>query len=557
MKYVINTGVPLSLLLLLLVFAIPQTSNAADNLGYELTIVHNDSLIAVCRKYLKQHEKWREIGRLNHLKNFDLIRSGQKLIIPVALLKGLPVDGRVVFVKGNVTYRERVGGTWKPLKQSDAIRQGSVIKTGHESTVEIAFADGAAFTQRPDTNMELNNSEVTISNHFLQKLVVPIGSVFMKVRRATGRDSRIEIQTPSATTLARGTDFRVSAGSDATTTAEVQHGIVDVSAMHHTVALNKGEGTLVKQGEPPAQPHKLLPPPSLLNPQTSYRKTPLFLELETISGAAAYRYILSRDMQGKDVLSEKTLKPGESIELANLEDGVYYFQTTSIDNLGLEGFSNPPATLTIRTSPLAPFVQTPLVNSNYKGKTVVFQWLKVLDAAKYQMQLSTNREFKNASTRSLDIKGTEYSHDFEQFGEYYFRIRSVAQDGYAGEWSDSILFRLIPPPPSPAVEKPDVKGDELHIRWRNQGDNITYHFQVSPDVSFQTILTDRKEKIPEITLAKPGKAGTYYVRISSIDADGYEGPFSTPQSFDVEQRSYWPTVAGSLGLIGTILLFLL
>ena len=552
-----NSSVLQLSLLLMFVLAIPLMSMAAENLGYELTIVNNDSLIAICNKYLKQPEKWRKIGRINHLKNVDLIRSGQKLVIPVALLKGLPLDGRVVFAKGDVSCRERVGGPWKPLRQSDVIRQGSVIKTGHESSVEIAFDDGTAFTQRPDTTMELNSSEVTISNHVLQKLVVSIGSVFMKVRSSTGRSSRIEIQTPSATALVRGTDFRVSTGTEATTTAEVQNGIVAVTAMQQTVALNKGEGTLVKQGEPPAQPHMLLPPPSILNPQTSYKTTPLFLELETIAGAVTYRFLLSRDMHGKDVLFEKTFKPGEPVELSNLEDGVYYFQTTSIDDLGLEGFSNQSAILTIRTSPLAPYIQEPLDESTHKNKSVVFQWLKVPDAAIYQLQLSTDSEFEKASTQSLEIKNTEYSHDFDQFGEKYFRIRSVAKDGYAGEWSDSIIFNLIPPPPSPAVEKPAIKGAELHIRCRTQGDNMTYHFQVSREENFQTILTDRKEKQPEITLAKPEKAGTYYVRISAIDADGYEGTFSPPQSFEVEQRSYWPAVAGSLGLIGTLLLILL
>ena len=62
----------------------------------------------------------------------------------------------------------------------------------------------------------------------------------MKVRRATGKDSRIEIQTPSATAVARGTDFRVSVDAKETTTSEILEGNVDVEAMKVVVMLKEG-----------------------------------------------------------------------------------------------------------------------------------------------------------------------------------------------------------------------------------------------------------------------------------------------------------------------------
>ena len=74
---------------------------------------------------------------------------------------------------------------------------------------------------------------------------------------------------------------------------------------------------------------------------------------------------------------------------------------------------------------------------------------------------------------------------------------------------------------------------ELRIRWRNLGDGITYHFQMAKDEKFKNVLTDKKLVEPEITLDKPHELGTYYVRTSAIDADGYEGEFSEPQSFKV------------------------
>jgi hypothetical protein len=53
------------------------------------------------------------------------------------------------------------------------------------------------------------------------------------------------------------------------------------------------------------------------------------------------------------------------------------------------------------------------------------------------------------------------------------------------------------------------------------------------DEKFETVLIDETLAEPEITLDKPHELGTYYVRTSAIDANGYEGDFSEPQSFTV------------------------
>jgi hypothetical protein len=83
------------------------------------------------------------------------------------------------------------------------------------------------------------------------------------------------------------------------------------------------------------------------------------------------------------------------------------------------------------------------------------------------------------------------------------------------------------------METPEMGDKELRIRWQSLGDGTTYHFQMAKDENFKTVLTDEKLAEPEITLDKPHELGTYYVRTSAIDADGYEGEFSEPQSFKV------------------------
>ncbi len=234
--------------MLFLLFFLPVLGHADDERTVELTVTKNDNLINIGKKYLDDPSKWPEVGRINRLKDFDLIHTGQSLIIPVRLLKSVPVDGRVLFVKGDVTVRASGREAWTALGSNDLVRQGSLIRTGHESVVEIVFEDGTSFLQRSDTTLGLNKVERRGDTHIFQKLILPLGRVFMKVRRATGQDSRIEIQTPSSTAVARGTDFRVSVDAKEATTSEILEGNVDVEAMKEVVMLKEGEGDAGQQG---------------------------------------------------------------------------------------------------------------------------------------------------------------------------------------------------------------------------------------------------------------------------------------------------------------------
>ncbi len=552
--------------LLIALFPLPFPAYADDDRTVELTVVKNDNLINICKKYLDDPSKWPEIGRINRLRDFDLIHTGQSLILPVRLLKGVPVDGRVLFIKGDVTVRVGDGDSWMPLRRNDLVRQGNQIRTGRDSAVEIVFADGTSLLQRSDTTLGLNVAERKGDVHLLHRLVLEMGRVFMKVRRATGQESRIEIQTPSATAVARGTDFRVSVDAKGTTTSEVLQGGVGVEAMKQTVVVNGGEGTLVSKGAPPLKPRKLLPPPVPTGLKPLYRTMPFLLKFGDLEGAAAYRLQLSMDSEGKDVIREQVIGVGQALEVAGLDDGTYYLQGRGIDGIGIEGLPLTPPVIRVRVNPLPPFIQEPTDGLQVKGKSVSFQWLKVKDAVRYELQVSPDREFRDAPVTPVASDASSHDHAFGDFGSYYFRIRSLAKDGYEGGWSDTISFTLIPPPPSPALEKPAVDDKELRIRWRDQGAKMSYRCQIARDEGFQNLLLEQKVGRPEITLARPGEPGRYYVRTSTIDPTGYEGGFSVPQSFEIKpvevrevKRDCHPALLGAsvLGVVGMLLLILL
>lgn len=546
---------PVFALFLLRMLLLPSPAAAGD--GIELTVVNRDNLSSICARYLQNPSHWREVARINHLKNANLIMPGQKLNLPIHLLRGVPVNGRALFVRSEVLIREPGTGKWHALHGNDAVRQGSSIRTKSEAAVEIVFDDGSSFYQGPDTTLDVDVSQIKGEKSLFQRLILGTGRVVMKIRRATGKDSRIEIRTPSATAVARGTEFRVTAGARDVTTSEVLHGVIDVEAMQHGVAVHEGEGTLVRRGEPPMQPRKLLEPPLLIDRQPVYRGLTFKLAFGPIPGAVSHRLVLSRDREGKDQVLERLFKTGEGATVSGLDDGAYFYRASSIDGVGLEGAFSAPDSIVVRNNPQPPFLQEPANGAALKGNSVTFRWLRVRDAASYQLQVGTDSRFGGTGARPLDVSGTSHEQPFSEPGSKFFRIRSVADDGFTGLWSDTIGFTLLPPPPSPEPEKPELDGKQIRIRWQDRGKGYTYHVQLAADASFDRPLADLKVAQPEISLERPEKGGVYHVRISSIDPEGYEGRFSPPQTFEI--RSWWPyyTAGGLLGVAGIVLLLAL
>lgn len=508
----------------------------------EVTVVTKDNLINICKELLEEPRKWGIIAKINKLQNPDLIFPGQKLIIPADMLRGVPLDGMVTFVSGEVRAQVKEGEEWKTLHINDRVKQGSSIRTSGESGVEIRFEDGDSFLMRSNTTLTIRAAKKRGLLNFLQRLYLSAGRTITKVKEATGRKSRFEIHTPSAVAVARGTSFRVGVDEKETMRSEVLKGLVDVEAMEKRVGVQEGEGTLAKKNEPPAEPRKLLPPPVLLHRELIYKAMPLVFQFTEIEGASSYRIMVTRDSAGKDVVKEKVIKPGERAEIAGVDDGEYFFISQSIDAEGLEGLPSDPASFRLRMNPLPPVIQSPGESASLRAKTMEIKWLGVKDAVSYHMQIAEDREFARIVVERSGITATEFTSPSLDFKTYFFRVSSTARDGYEGIFSHAQGVTLVSPPPAPVIEKPEMDTKEIHFRWKSLGEGVTYRFQMSTDGEFKTIVMDREIKMPEITLPRPQEAGKYYFRAKGVDREGYEGDFSMPQSYQmqkVEGELYW------------------
>jgi len=544
-----------TLILSIIFFLLPLAVSADDDHSIEFVVKKGDNLYKICEKILENPEDWRWVAMVNRINNPRRIFPGQKLIIPARLLRGIPIDGLVTFIKDVVSIKLTGAEEWKKLHLNDKITQGSWIRTSEQGTIEISFENDFSILLRPNTTIEITAARKKSAIYLMYKLFLEIGKAISKIKQSTGKETRFEIQTPSAVAAPRGTEFRAGVDTDVTTRLEVLAGKLDVQAAKKKVEVKAGEGTVVKKDKAPAIPKKLLHPPPLTNLQPLYRTMPLEFQFESIPGAASYRIMLARDKTFKDVVKDKVIKPQDTLKIGGVEDGRYFLQSRSIDDLGLEGPALEPVEIKVRINPLPPFIQSPSDGADLREKTVRFEWLNVAKAVRYHLQVAEDRKFQIIVADAKDITSVSHKIDGLDFKTYYFRVSSVAADSYKGIWSDTLSFNIIPPPPAPPVEEPQIDENKIRIRWRDLGAGITYHLQMAKDDAFKEILVDEKLERPEITLEKPADAGKYYIRTSAVDTEGYEGDFSEPQSFEVKGKfPYLPAGITVLIILAIIVL---
>jgi hypothetical protein len=511
-----------------------------------ITVAPGDTLRTLCRLHLEDPDSCREVYRVNRLRNPDLIRPGQRVMVPAELLRGIPAGGIVAFTSGDVRYYRTEGDDGRPLQVGDSLEEGGRIETGAAGTAEVGFGDGSSFLLKQNSTLALVRSREKGEELVLRDLFLRAGRVLSRIRKATGREQRFNIRTPAAVAGARGTEFRVSVDAEETTRSEVLAGAVAVEAMRREVGLREGEGTGVRKGEVPQPPRMLLPPPTPLGLEPVYKSEPFRIGFTAVPGATAIRAALARDAGMRDVAVERIVPAGQAFEVSGLADGSYLLEATSIDEKGLESKPAAPVPVVVRLNPRPPAVELPSDGAEYQRERVAARWLRVADADRYRVQFASEPDFANP-VADRQVEGME--HDVKLgYGTYHFRVAAVASDGFQGEWSDPVAFTLAEPPPTPAPEPPVADDTQMRIRVRDAGKGFSYRFQVARDEQFSDLLHDTKGGAPELVIPRPD-AGTYYFRTSCIDGKGREGSFSPPQSFDIEP----PVPYGTLGVIGGVM----
>ena len=506
---------------------LPRSSLAAD---YEYTVRDGDTLIGIAQAYLAQPAEWLRLRTLNRIANPRRLRPGSTLLIPIDLLREESGKTSVVSASGDAA-----GGDGVRLQPGTEIASGARLRTGANGTATLRTPEGALITLQPRSEVQVTAVSRYFNTGIIKTVVRMISGRLEALVDKLSAPSRFEVQTELAIAGVRGTRFRVAYDSAARRAqTEVLEGEVGFAGVGSPAAVSvaTGFGSVTDATGRPQAAVALLPAPRFDDRDALQERLVSRFRFDALPGAAGYRAQIASDAEFRQDVIESTFTSAE-IKFADLADGAYFLRARAIDAQGLEGRDTVVA-FRLKARPEPPLVSSPAPDGKVRATSVVLEWASNPEAASYRVQIAEDQAFQRIAQDEA-VSDVRFESRLLPFGEYYFRVRSVRAAGAAadpGPWGDIRKFVLRPPPKTP--EPPEEGANELSFAWGAEPGQ-KFRFQVARDAQFTGLVEDREIAEPRARLPRPPQ-GIYYVRIRATDPDGFVGPFTAPQRFEVINR---------------------
>jgi LysM repeat protein len=495
------------------------------------SVKEGDNLWDLTVDHLKNVAYVKKVQELNKIQDPWNILPGTEIKIPAKWLRSFPMLVRVRSMQGQAELIEDQTNDPSKLVSGALIIVGDTIRTGENSSVILEFVDGTRLSLEENSEMKVQYlggyeyTGMTNSRLYLKK-----GRLETQVTPKKGSASNFVISTPVSVTSVRGTDYRISSKSEsATALAEVLEGGVWVTSRNKTRLITKGFGTITAADRQPEPPIKLLNPPVIDDIPRVYERVPIQLKLPELPKDQGYRVQIAETPLFNNMLFNKAFS-SSMIRTVDLPDGKYQMRVRGIDEQGLEG-ENAEFQFELNARPEPPFLGIPKAGAGILEEKPTFEWSKNKAAIGYHLQISETEGFVeilvDVSSSSSDVSLTLETP--LKIGKYYWRMAAIDQDG-DGPFSDPQLLRRIPP--APKMEAPEMTDDTLAFNFRKGLPGQKYNVQMAKDEAFTQIVIDEQLEEPKLELPLP-ESGEYFVRIRTIDPDGFIGPYSAPQVIEV------------------------
>jgi hypothetical protein len=525
----------------------PLAASAAD---WIYTVVDGDNLWDFSEKYLDSPVRFEKIRMLNNIEFPKRLQPGSRLRVPMKWIRSNPVPARVVAVEGRAEIVRADGSAPGSVAPGTLLQLGDTLKTDADSSAAIEFADGSLLTLYSAGEMRFDHLTAHGETGMVDsRLHLIEGRLDTRVKPAVGPGSRFEIQTPSAISAVRGTEYRAAvSGSDQTSNVEVLEGKVRVAGARKGRLIAQGFGTQVAAGKPPIPPRKLLPPPALdpVPPRIFELNWPL--SWQPIGQARDYRVEISA-VDNLDVLAWEEVVERTKVRLPDLPDGDYRVRIRGIDEIGLEGESTLHS-LILDRHPQPPVSLQPADGQVVRGSPVELRWTDSADAAHYRLQIARDLGFEDIIVDRTGLDTTRFdTAEIVEIGAYHWRVTSIAADGEVGPPGAGRSWQIKPVPE--AVDTSLAATDDAIIAsWRQDHPEQTYQVQVALDPAFETLELERSTAEPRIGL-DPKSGQVRYLRVRAIEPDGYQGPWGAVQRIDPppDATRWFVPVLGVLGIL--------
>jgi hypothetical protein len=516
--------------------------------------VRGDTLIGLAQRYLAEPKRWPEMARANALRNPNRLAIGDRIRIPLRLMRTEPVPATVVSVTGNVSGGAAATPT-SSLQAGQTVPEGGEVVTGPDGHVTIRLVDGTLLRLRPDSRLLLRESNrLRDAEGVRSGARLKSGRVEVEAAPAPPGRPGFSVDTPQGVLGVRGTEFRVSvnpaaSGGSGGTGGEVLGGAVAFTGQASPAGerVGAGFGTLIGPRGDVDKPVPLLPALPTDGLPTLQERLLMRFALPTLPGAAAYHGQIARDAAFDQVVAD-LVSPGPELRFAELPDGDYILRVRGIDGKGLEGLNaNHPFRLKAR--PEAPLPSAPAPRATLIGNRAELAWTNAKEARSYRLRVSNTADFKTILRDVADLRTASTVLEGLSPGVYFWQLASARAPGEGGRvdqgpWGDVNSFEIRPP--APVSQPPRVSDKAINFVWAGLPGQ-TFDFEVARDAPFSQLVLQRSLNEPSFELVLPLPApstGRFYVRLRAIDADGYVGPFGSAQFFDIEAKPCWRDGSG-------------
>ncbi|MCB1759614.1 MAG: FecR domain-containing protein [Gammaproteobacteria bacterium] len=500
-----------------------QTALYADDGVLHYPLRQGDNPWNITQRFLHGMEYWKPLLKLNGIDRPRHLKPGTTLTIPLQWLRVEPGGARVQAVSGEADLLS--DGQTRPLRLDSELVAGDQVIIGENGSAVLEYSDGSTLLLAKDTRLTLTRADRFPGMGLADtRIRLDAGRTENRVKP---RGSRFEIDTPSASTAVRGTQFRASVDSQAPqiSRVEVTRGEVAVSAAGTARGISAGFGTLVEKGKPPLPPVRLLPATRFIEPVPYSRRFPLEIRWQATNGASGYRLLANALDSKVPLLDQVTARTSLSTDA--LPDGSYRLTLRAIDANGLEGEESS-LQFELDAQPQPPLALLPEIDQRVRSELPTFEWTRPGNGASARLQLFSQGDPTTPLLDVAQLEDARFTPDQLAPGDYSWRLQAEL-NGEQGPWGVARTFTLRPAPAAPEIAS---SGDERSIRlqWPDSGEGRHYRVQLADSAKFDQLISEATLETPTWQTERPPMLSFFRVRV--IDSDGYEGAWSVPQMID-------------------------
>lgn len=500
---------------------------AADETGvWRYTVRPGDNLITLGKKHLLNPDDWKEVQRLNHIKDPFFMPAGKVLKVPLGLVKQRPASAEVIFVSGQVQWQQSATN-FEPLKIGQKLGAGANIVTKENSKVVIQFADETTAELASNSTMTLDTMSLYSGGAMVDtKIRLQKGQLETQANPKHIKGNSIQVITPSAIAAVRGTKFRVTSDPKATI-QETLEGQVVLGALNNEVVVDQGFGSKAELGKAPTPPVALLPAANTESLKKQYEAVPIAFDMPVMQGAVAWAGKVAMDAQLNQIVAETEVQ-GNQLVFTDVPDGQYYLSLRAKDKQGIAGY-DALHQFTLNARPLQPEYVLPAANDVVRESQPALQWSQVAEAQLYAIEVATDVDFSNIYEAQRVTEAAYTLNKKLVSGEYFWRVTSIAKnaDGLEdiGPTIEMSQFSYKPAPATPDISQLQVTvvRNRVFVQTITPPGGLTYQARLDNEFNDQRVVWEGTGLHSEFDfLLKEYGKQTLYLR--HIDSDGVGSP---------------------------------